>query len=246
MKIILMLIFAALPAAAADKAQSQATEPAELAVPMELDSSSFNDDAESISAKIRRLIGESRKQKLVREMNSAQKDPAAAQKAMDTLASEDPAIKKEQPHVFEYYQGSIDFWKKDFEKAYVNFHTAIKTFNEKYPAGIPQGKFYEHNAAFVSDLYMGRGTTAMFLKEDAQAVKDMDTAISVSPKPRAYMHVNKTRALIRLKKYQEASAAYDKAYELDSKWTAASSDRAAVCVIFGKKGLQPQACQLKN
>jgi tetratricopeptide (TPR) repeat protein len=246
MKTILILMLAALPASAADAVPAQPAEQAELAVPMELDSSSFNDDAESISAKIRRMIGESRKEKLVREMNSAQKDPAAAQKALDIIAKEDPEMKKEQPHVFEYYQGSIDFFQRDFDKAYDNFDNAIKTFHEKYPGGIPQGKYYEHNAAFVADLYMGRGTTAMFLKQDAEAVKDINRAILTSPKPRAYMQVNKSRALIRLKKYKEASEAYDRAYEVDPKWTASSSDRATVCAILAKKGFQPQACQVKN
>lgn len=242
MKSLLVLILAALPAAAQNNAVPQ-----EMAVPVQLDSSAFNNDVESVSEKIRRLIWESRRDKMLRELNSSQNDPELAQKSLDTLAKEYPELKKEQPRAFEYHQGRISLFKRDYKGAHAEFDTALRILEEKYQGGNPpQGKYYAINAAFMSDLYMGRGVSLMCLGKDQEALKDMNRAIMLSPKARAYMQAERARALIRLRKYQEASDAYDTAYHTDPKWAASSGYQGQICSALAKKGLQPQACKVNN
>lgn len=242
MKSLLILILTALPAAAQNTAVPQ-----EMAVPVQLDSSAFNNDVESVSEKIRRLIWESRRDKMLRELNSSQNDPEQAQRSLDTLAKEYPELKKEQPRAFEYHQGRISLFKRDYKGAHAEFDTALRILEEKYQGGNPpQGKYYAINAAFMSDLYMGRGVSLMCMGKDQEALKDMNRAIMLSPKARAYMQAERARALIRLRKYQEASDAYDTAYHTDPKWAASSGYQGQICSALAKKGLQPQACKVNN
>lgn len=242
MKSLLIIILAALPAAAQNTAVPQ-----EMAVPVQLDSSAFDNDVEGVSEKIRRLIWESRRDKMFRELNSVQNDPELAQKSLDTLTKEYPEIKKEQLRAFEYHQGRISLFKRDYKGAYGEFDTALRALEEKYQGGTPpQGKYYAINAAFMSDLYMGRGVSLMCLGKDQEALKDMNRAIMLSPKARAYMQAERARALIRLRKYQEASEAYDNAYHTDPKWAGTSGYQAQICGALAKKGFQPQACKANN
>ncbi|HBE89503.1 MAG TPA: hypothetical protein DDW67_10235 [Elusimicrobia bacterium] len=239
MKAIMIMMLAAAPAFAAIEPR----EKEELAVPMELDTSTFENDVEGVSDKLRRLLWESKKEKNIRQVNEAGKDPAAAQVALDSLAKDHPEVKEREPHVFDYFQGAISFWQRDFAGSYRSFDSAIRLLNQKYPDGVPQGGVHaKKNASFFSNLYMGRGTVSMFLGRDAEALKDMNVAIHYSPKPRPDMQVNRSRALIRLKKYQEASEALDHAFGISAEWTAAVSDRPEICRILAKRSLQPRVC----
>lgn len=239
MKTIIIMMLAAAPAFAAIETR----EKEELAIPMELDTSTFENDVEGVSDRLRRFLWESKKEKNIRQVNEAGKDPAAAQTALDALSKEHPELKEREPHVFDYFQGTISFWQRDFAGSYKSFDTAIRLFNQKYPDGLPQGGQHAmKNSSFVSNLYMGRGTVAMFLGRDSEAVKDMNVAIHYSPKPRPDMQVNRCRALVRLKKYQEASEALDHAFGINAEWTAAVSDRPEICRILAKRSLQPRAC----
>ena len=243
MKLILIIILAALPVSAA---QDNAAEQ-ELAIPVQLDSSSFDNDVASVSEKLRRLMWESRREKYFREINNSQWDPGAAQAALDALAKESPELKKAEPHTFEYQQGRISLFKRDYAGAYEEFDSAIKALEEKYPNGIPpKGQYYENNASFMADLYMGRGVVKLCLGHTGEAMRDMNKAVFVSPRARAYMQSERCRALILLKRYQEATAAYDMAYSLDSKWPSKSGYHGKICETLGKRGFQPQACRVNN
>ncbi|PKM97756.1 MAG: hypothetical protein CVU79_06715 [Elusimicrobia bacterium HGW-Elusimicrobia-3] len=246
MKYLIIILMAVVPAGAAVNDSVGQTVPQELAIPMEIDSSSFGSDVESTSEKIRRLLFESRRQQMIRAVNSPQRDPDASQKALETLEKENPEILKEQPHAFSYMRGGISFWKKDFPASYKNYDEAIRTFQKKYPDGFPGGQYYEKNASFVSQMYMGRGTAAMFMGRNEEAVADMDRAMRLAPKVHAFMHMNKCRALVRLGKFREAAEAMDKARGLDSAWLASKPDKPAICDILFKHGQQAQACQAGN
>lgn len=243
MKLILTLMLAALPAAAAE----DNTSLQELAVPVQLDSSAFDSNVESVSEKIRRLIWESRRDKNFREVNNSARNPEAAQTALDTLTKEYPELKKEEPHAFEYQQGRIWLFKKDYDGAYKEFDSALKALETKYSNGLPpQGPYYENNASFMADLYMGRGVTKICKGMVDEAIKDINRGILISPKPRAYMQSERCRALVLLKRYQEASAAYDVAFGIDHDWPSKSGYHAKICEALGKKGFQPKACQINN
>lgn len=242
MKLLITLILAAAPVYATEAAPV----PQEMSVQVEMDPGDFSADAEGVSVKVRRLISESRRDRQIRELNSPRRDPEAAQRALDALAAESPELAKKEAHSFSFHQGSIQFWRGDIAGANKYFDTALQLLMKKYPDGVPQGKFAEKNASFVSDIYMGRGTTAMILGRDADAIKDMTRAIEVTPRPKAFLHYNRCRALVRTKQYKAAAADLDAAYRIDAGLTQTSGDRVKICAILSKNGLQSQACQSGN
>ncbi len=246
MKYLILALISVMPASAAVRETVEQPVPQELAIPMDMDSSSFEGDIESVSQKLKRLLFETRRQQMIRAVNSPQRDPDAAQRALASLEKENPELLKEQPHAFSFMRGGISFWKKDFSGAYANYDAAVRSFNTKYPAGIPGGQSYEKNASFVSEMYMGRGTSAMFIGRNEEAVADMDKAIRIAPKVYAFMHMNKCRALVRQQKFKEAAEALDKAQGLDAAWLASKTDKPDICVILSKHGQLPQACQAAN
>ena len=247
MKTLMILLVLTIPAGAAIAAVSKPEQQEEVAVPMDLDATStFNNDVESVSEKIRRLMFESRREARIRAINSAQRDPVAAEKALEAIEQSEPELKKQQPQAFSLFHGNITFWKRDFAGAYKNFDEAIWFLNQNFPNGFPADKNYEKNASFVTEVYMGRGSAAMFLGKDKEAVKDFDVALKTSPKPYAYMYMNKCRALVHLKEYKEAAEALDSAQGLDANWIAGKEDKPAICDILSQNGLQPLACQANS
>lgn len=241
MKYLLILALAALPAAAASTQDVQQ----DLAVPIQLDSSAFDNDVESISEKVRRLLWESRKEKYIRDINSVRNNPDSAQIALESLEKEYPELKKAEPHAFEYHHGRVALFKRDYAGAFTEFNTALATLEAKYQGGNPpRNQYYEINASFMSDLYMGRGVSLMCQGKDKEALKDMNRAINLSPKARAYMQAERARALIRLKRYQEATDAFDSAFGTDPKWAAGSEYETQICGALVKKGFKPKACAL--
>lgn len=243
MKSLIMILLAVAPGIAGANSGGGQPVPQEMAVPIEMDSSSFNNDIESTSEKIRRLLFESRRQQMIRMVNSPQRDPEAAQRALETLGKENPELLKEQSHAFSFMRGGINFWKKDFAGAYASYDEALRSLQRKYPAGIPGGPNQEKNASFLSEIYMGRGTSAMFLGRNEEAVADMDMAISIAPKVHAFMQMNKCRALVQQAKYKEAAEALDKTQGLDAAWLASKTDKPGICAILSKHGHSSQACQ---
>lgn len=239
MKLLLTLLLAGLPAAAKDSKPV----PQDFPVPMETAVRNFEDDVADASAKIRQLMAESRLKGYGWQINYAiaQHDPETAQKALDNMIREFPEIKKEEPHAIEYHQGLIYFWRKDFDAAYKGFDKIINALELKYPNGIPPGsKYYSVNTSFMAEAYFNRGATEMQLRAFARAVVDIDKAFALMPK--AYMQVNKCRALLPLKKYKEAAAAYELAYKIDSKWAKSAEDRPRMCEALLKNGFQPKPC----
>lgn len=242
MKLLITLILAAAPVYSAEAVPA----PQEMSIQVEMDPGDFSADAEGVSVKVRRLISESRRERQIREVNSPRRDPEAAQRALDALAAESPELVKSEPHSFSFHQGSIQFWRGDIAGANKYFDSALKLLMKKYPQGVPQGKFAEKNTAFVSDIYMGRGTTAMMLGRDADAIKDMTRAIDAAPRPKAFLYYNRCRALVRSKQYKEAAADLDAAFRIDAGLTRTTGDRSKICAILSKNGLQSQACQSDN
>lgn len=245
MKYLIIALMAVMPASAANTPNSQDMLQ-ELAIPMEMDASSFDSDVESTSEKIKRILFESRRQRMIREINSPQHDPVGAQKALEVFEKENPEMLREQPQAFSFMRGGISFWKKDFEGAYKNYDKAIRSLWEKYPGGFPGGENYKKNASFVSEAYMGRGTSAMFIGRYEEAVADMNQAIRIAPETYAFMFMNKCRALVRAKRYKEAAVALDRANGLDFAWLASKADKAAICDILFKHGQSSQGCQAAN
>lgn len=246
MKSLIIILLSVAPGIASANSAGDQVVRQEMAIPIEMDSSSFDDDVESTSEKIKRLIFESRRQQMIRAVNSPQRDPDAAQRALESLEKENPELLKEQPHAFSFMRGGISFWKKDFAGAYANYDEAIRSLERKYPNGVPGGPNQEKNSSFLSEIYMGRGTSAMFLGRNEEAVADMDRAMRIAPKIYAFMHMNKCRALVRQQKYKEAAEALDKAQSLDSAWLASKTDKPGICAILSKHGQPSQACQAAN
>ena len=243
MKLLLILILTGLPAAANDGR----SVPQNVAVPMETAIGDFEGDVSDTWAKLRALMGESRREKYGWEINSAiaKRDPGSAQSALDGMLREFPEIKKEEPHAIEYHQGLIYFWGRNFDNAYREFDKLVKALEQKYPHGIPAGgKYSAINTSFMAEAYFNRGAVEMQTRAYARAVTDIDKAFALLPK--AYMQVNKCRALLPLKKYKEAAEAYDLAYKIDPKWAESAEDRSRMCEALLKNGLQPQPCLSKN
>lgn len=246
MKLFLIILLAAAPVIAADtKAPAQNTPPA-VDVPV----GTFEEDSEDIWEKIRRMIFESRQRKQVRRIDDALRrhNPNEAQEALDTLLKEFPELKEQEPQAVQYHQANIDFWRGDFKTAYAAYDTAIKELEEIYPNGnVPRGKpYWENNASFLAELYLDRGVTAMNQQKYQQAVTDIDKAITVSPTPRAYMHINKCRALVQLNQYKEAADAYNQAYKFNPKWAANSENRDEFCAVLAKNNFPAIACQQRK
>lgn len=235
-------MLAVMPAGATDVKPVQQDPPPML---MEIAVGSFEEEVDSVSSKLRRLMWESRRESYGRQINNAiaTRDPDAAQKALDGLVREYPELKKQEPHAIEYHQGNIAFWRGDLKSAYSEFDKAIKALEQEYPNGVPPGGQYsDMNASFLSGLYFSRGATQMHQGQFAKAILDMDKAISVSPKPIAYMQVNKCRALIALKKYKEATESFELAYKIDSQWAMNTKDKSLICETLAKNSFQPQPC----
>jgi len=245
MEIVFMLMFAALPAIAADSAPVSVSS----SVPMQMREESFESDAEDVWTKVRRLILESKREKYGREINTAMlnHDPDAAQKALDGMLRDFPEIKEQQPHAIEYHQGGIYYWRKDYNNAYNEFDKVLKAMKKQYPNGIPRGgKYSELNTYFLADAYFGRGAAALQLKNYGQAVADFDKAIAISPRPETFRQVNKGRALIQLGKFKEAAKAYDEAGKLDIEWARKEEDTVWICRIMSAHGLYPTPCPSKK
>ncbi len=246
MKLLLMLLLVASPAIADDTKAIPPDSPALMGI----DVGNFEEDAESVYSKLRRLMFESREKRQVRRINEAiaKRDPETAQKELDTLVRDYPDLKKEEPQAIEFHQATINFWKGDLNGAYEGFNQTIKEVEQEFPNGIvPRDhKYWKENTHFLAKLYFGRGATELHLQKYAQAILDINKAISVSPEPMAYMQFNKCRALLRIKKYKDAAEAYNSAYKIDSTWATNIQDKGEVCTLLEKNGLHPQPCLPKK
>lgn len=244
MKSLLMAIVIASPCSAADIKSA----PQDLAVPMEVSATSFEEDADGVWDKVRRLMGESRVKQYGRAVTRAiaKHDPVTAQQALDEMLQKYPEIKDKEPQAIEYHQANINFWKKDFEGAYGEFDKVVRALEKQFPSGVPPGgKYSEVNAYFMSDAYFGRAATLLQLKKYPGAVEDLDKAIAVTPHKRAVLYVNKCRALFKLKEYAAAAEALDHAYGVTPMMVDNAQDRNYLCQVFSEKGVQAKACAKK-
>lgn len=246
MSLLLTIMFAVSPAIAGDSKDVPQNSPVLVAEPV----GNFEEEAESVFERLRRLMFASRVKRQVRNINEAlaKHDPASAQKSLDTLLREHPELKKDEPQAMEFHQANIDFWRGDFNSAYEKYNTAIKELEKEYPNGIvPKGgPYWENNASFLAELYLSRGVTEFNQQKYAQAILDIDKAISVSPKPWAYMQINKCRALLRLKQYEKATEVYNLAYKINPDWAAKEENKVEFCATLEKNGFHPQPCQSKQ
>lgn len=244
MKKFLLLALMATPAAANDATQAIQAYP----MPMEAAVGSFDRDVHDTWVTVRRLMSEMRLKRYALEINNsiARRNSESAQSALDKLVRDFPDVAKQEPHAIEYHQGLINFWKKDFEGAYLEFDKVVKGMEQQYPGGIPASDpDAASNKSFMADAYFARGAAEMHLGSFKQAVPDIEKTIAMSSKPKAYMYGNKCRALLPLKKYKEAAEAYEVAYRINPKWAEKAEDRHRICDILQKNGFQPQACAKK-
>ncbi|HOI41331.1 MAG TPA: hypothetical protein PK523_00165 [Elusimicrobiales bacterium] len=239
MKTILLSLLIAFPAAAHGESRTEVPE----LIPMELESQSFEVEAETAYQKLKRMLRESRHARCVRNITLAiaRRDHEAAQKALDELVAEYPESVRNEPNAIRYHQGSIYFWRKDFENAYKEMDTVVGYLEHKYPKGIPAGgKYSEINAMFMSDAYFARGAAAMQMSRFAQAAGDFEKAFRLAPK--AYIPLNLCRALLRLGKRKEATEAYDQAYSMHAPTAENAEDRGYICGMLAKNDPLPKAC----
>jgi len=239
MKSILLSLMIAVPVAANGEYPAGAPEP----VLMELESQTFEVEAETAYQKLKRMLRESRREKYVRNITLAvaRRDTEAAQKALDELVAEYPEVVRNEPNSIRYHQGGIHFWRKDFEEAYKEMDAVVSSLERKYPKGIPAGgKYSEINAMFMSDAYFARGAAAMQLSRFAQAAGDFKKAFSLAPK--AYIPLNMCRALLRLGKRKEAAEAYDLAFSMNAPTAEKAEDRGYICGMLSKNEPLPKAC----
>lgn len=242
MNLIFSIIFAAAPVTAGNPEPVSVSS----AVPMELAVDTFEEDAEDVWTKVRRLMSETKLKKYTREINLAlaKHEPDAAQKALDGMLRDFPEIGKQEPHAVEYQQGRIDFWRKDFKGAYEEFDKVVKAMSKKYPKGVPPGgKYSELNTAFMSDAYFCRGAALLQLRNYPQAILDFDKAIATSQVPAAFRQLNKGRALIQMRKFKEAAGAYEAAAKIDPDWVKKEEDTAWICRVMAANGHKPEVCQ---
>jgi len=246
MKLILTLLLVVSPAMADDSKAIPQDSPALMGI----DVGDFEEDAESVYSKLRRLMFESREKRQVRRINEAiaKRDPEAAQKELDTLVRDYPDLKKEGAEAIGFHQATINFWRGDLNGAYEGFDKAVKEVERRFPSdSVPRDhKYWKENMHFLAKLYFGRGATELHQRRYPQAILDIDKAISISPEPLAYMQFNKSRALLRMKQYKKAAEAFDLAYKIDSNWTTNIEDKGEVCMLLGKNGYHPQACLPKK
>lgn len=244
MRILIILMLAAAPAGASGEEAAAVS----VSMPDGVGVGSFEEDADTVYAKLRRLMLDSRKERFNWQLNHAldQRDPAGAQAAMDALLKEFPESKAEEPNSLKYHQGGICFWRGDFDGAWREFDSAAKALERKYPEGIPPGPYAKLNATFMSSIYFSRGAAELHRKRYAPAAADMEKAIAAAPEPRAYMHINKCWALLSMGKYREAALSYDRAYAIDAKFLAASEKDYPVCPQITAHGAQARLCRAGN
>lgn len=245
MKVI--LIFAlAVQAHAATGTVKEAPPPIPAAVPAGTIVGDFDEDAETVYERLRRLMLDSRRDNYLTDMDQAiaRRDPGAAQKAMDALDKEFPELRKEEPDAFSYHQGGIDFWKGDMAKAYEDFDGTLRRLERKYKKGIPPGPYATRNAYFMSTVYFSRGSTELQMGRYSDAVSDIEKAIKLCPKRKAYMFANECWAFLLLGKYPEAAGAYDSALEIDRKFTIAAERSSGFCRRFPAGEAKPKVCAL--
>lgn len=221
--------------------------PQDSPVPMEMESTTFEDDVDSASAKILRWITESRERRQVRRIREAlvNRDTKSAQEALDTLVRDFPEIKEQEPQAIRFHQGNINFWKRDLDGAYKEYDEAIKALEQEYPKGFPPGNYLDNNKSFMADLYFGRGATQLHRRKYPEAIADINKAM-LTYQPRAYMMVNKCRAFLRLKKYKEAADAYNAAYKINSEKALEAEDKADICTLLEKNSFRPLPCVSKE
>lgn len=234
MKLLLILLFSALPAFAEDAVP--------VSIPMETSVGNFEDEVASVSARLRQLMFESRLAKYGRQINRSisAHDPETAQAALDNMLRDFPEIKTKEPQAVEHHQSLINFWRKDFAASYKGFDTIIHALEKDYPNGVPPGKYAAINTSFMAESYFNRGSSEMQLRAFKQAAADFDKAYALMPK--AYMQVNKCRALLPLKKYKEASEAFDLAYKVYPKGLDGIEDKGRICTVLAQNNFNPGPC----
>ncbi len=238
MKLLFTLMFAVLPAAANDgKAVAQ-----NVPVPVEIEVGNFEADVEDTWGILRKLMGQSRAKTYIGKVTEdlRKRDLKSAQTNLDTMVKEFPELKETQGHVIQVYQGQISFWNRDYKSAYKSFNGVVLYIERLFPKGVKPEDLDDGDRDFVAGTYFGRGATEIQLRKYEWAVADIDKAFALIPK--AYMQLNKCRALLQLKRFGDAAAAYELTYKMDPK-TTESEDKNRICEKFAKNGLQPKPCE---
>lgn len=202
----------------------------------------FETDIRDASEKIRRMMADRRVRAGVTKIWELinKRDPDYAQRVLDQLIADDPALKNDPTIRME--QSMVYFWRGDNRKAYVQIDGVIKQIEEAYPSGVNRKNAGVKEIESVAEAYFTRSSIARRLGLAEQAVADIDRAFALDPRP--YMPLNKCRALLMLGRYAEAAAAYDLAYRLRPK-TAESGDKDYICGELSRHGAGAAACGRK-
>ena len=169
----------------------------------------------------------------------SRRDAIDAQKTLDAVVKDSPELK--QNAVVDLFQGEIYFWKGDYKNAYASADKIVRRIEDDYGPRGPQKKDNNDSEnAFLSDTYFNRGTAGMRLYKIKESVADFDKAFELMP--RAFIPLNKCRALLAMERYQEAARAFEQAFEMNAE-TADSSDKDLICKHIGGHGFKIAACE---
>ena len=241
MKLLILLMLVMPPVSAND---NKPVTKQEYVIPVDAQGNYFEDRPDSVFEKVWRWLFGSKREKNLRRIYAelAAHDPVAAQNALDTLVRDNPELKSNEPQAIKYHQGMINFWKGDLDGAYKELNEAIKELEPEFHKGFARNKYWERNTNFMARLYFSRGITLLRQKKYQPALADIDLASHVSTQPRAYLYLNKCRALLMLKRYNDATAAFDRAYSTNPTWVSGAEDKASICAVLIQNGFKPQLC----
>lgn len=198
----------------------------------------FEEDVAEASASIRDELRRRRIRNMTRQVFQAarRQDAVSAQKALDQLLKEVPSL-KEKPGTW-LAQGEIHFRRGNFDGAFQEADRSIREMVLRCGGNSQVSDSPEKG--FISDAYFNRGAALMHLGRLDEAIADMDAAYALLPRP--HIQLNKCRALIARKKYEEAAKAYELTAFLDAK-TAECSDKKRICAALSQNGQSAKACR---
>ena len=169
---------------------------------------------------------------------------AVAQKMLEEEIRQYPEYKKE-PLYFSA-QSIIDFQNGKYEEARRNASRVIEIMEQRFAPKKPYQMNFpdEKSRNSVASHYLYRYQALLKLGRYESALADVETALKISEKPRVTLI--KASLLILLKRYEDAVAAMNKAYQLDNSVLAKEVDRVGMdaCTILYEQGYKKvKPCQ---
>ena len=169
---------------------------------------------------------------------------AGAQQLLSEETEKHPEYQKEP--LFFTARSLINFNKGSYDEAYRDSSKVIEIMEQRFAPKKPwQIEFHSENARnSVASHYLYRYQALMKLGRNSEALSDVETALKIQEKPRLILI--KGELQLKLKQYEDAAAAIDRAFVLDPEVLAREGESAGmnVCTIFYEHGyLKVKACK---